>query len=154
MNRQQRREAERQTEKREKVIAKLSEAEQQTLVDYINSTVNKTWDNVEDTLCETMRKYHISIDRMKAIFQEFRIDTNRKFAEEGKKIKLKEIPQQVILVKSDFEDFCEEIMCSRCNNCKANWKGCKLYKLMDNNGVEKSGYELKNCKYAYGKEVV
>ena len=56
-----------------------------------------------------------------------------------------------VVPRQQFYDWCEEIMNVKCNGCTKDWNTCDLHQVLDNNFVPESGYDCRNCKYAYRK---
>jgi len=54
--------------------------------------------------------------------------------------------------RQQFYDWCVEIMNVKCNGCTKDWNTCELFEVFDNNLVPESGFDCKNCKYAYQSE--
>ncbi|MCS0824872.1 DUF5651 domain-containing protein [Cytobacillus firmus] len=48
-----------------------------------------------------------------------------------------------------FNNWCEEIMNVKCNGCTRDWNTCALHQVFEDNFIPESGYDYKNCKYAY-----
>ncbi|MCM3573305.1 DUF5651 domain-containing protein [Mesobacillus subterraneus] len=55
-----------------------------------------------------------------------------------------------VVPRQEFYDWSSEIMEIKCNGCTKDWNTCKLHQVFDNNLVPESGFDCKNCKYAYG----
>lgn len=53
------------------------------------------------------------------------------------------------LEREQFEDFCIQIMSVKCQNCKKKHSTCELHDLFYENYVSESGWDMKNCRYAY-----
>jgi hypothetical protein len=54
-----------------------------------------------------------------------------------------------VVPRQEFYDWSCEIMGVKCNGCTQDWSTCQLYQVFDNNLVPESGFDCKNCKYAY-----
>jgi len=57
---------------------------------------------------------------------------------------------KVLHIESEqFLDFCSEIMQVKCNHCTKNHESCDLHKLLYDNWIPESSYNLPNCRFAY-----
>ncbi|CAM4112041.1 DUF5651 domain-containing protein [Mesobacillus thioparans] len=54
-----------------------------------------------------------------------------------------------VVPRQQFYDWSSEIMEVKCKGCKKDWQTCQLHQVFDNNLVPESGFDCKNCKYAY-----
>jgi hypothetical protein len=54
-----------------------------------------------------------------------------------------------VMPRQQFYDWCVEVMNAKCNGCTKEWNTCDLHQVFDNNFVPESGYDCRNCKYAY-----
>jgi hypothetical protein len=54
-----------------------------------------------------------------------------------------------VVPRQEFYDWSSEIMEVKCNGCTKDWSTCQLHQVFDNNLVPESGFDCKNCKYAY-----
>lgn len=54
-----------------------------------------------------------------------------------------------VVPRQQFYDWCSEIMSVKCNGCTKDWNTCQLYEVFENNIVPESGFDCRNCKYAY-----
>ena len=54
-----------------------------------------------------------------------------------------------VVPRQQFYDWSSEIMAVKCNGCTTDWSTCQLHEVFDNNLVPESGFDCKNCKYAY-----
>lgn len=54
-----------------------------------------------------------------------------------------------VMPRSQFYDWCEEIMKVQCNGCTKDRNECKLYQVFEDNFVPESGFDCSNCKFAY-----
>jgi hypothetical protein len=52
--------------------------------------------------------------------------------------------------REQFNNWCEEIMSVKCNGCTKDWNTCELHQVFEDNFIPESGFNCKNCKYAYG----
>lgn len=57
--------------------------------------------------------------------------------------------QNAVMPRQQFYDWCSKIMAVNCNGCTKDWNTCDLHQVFDNNFVPESGFDCKNCKYAY-----
>lgn len=51
--------------------------------------------------------------------------------------------------RQQFYDWCSEIMNLKCNSCSKDWNTCELHEIFNDNFIPESGFDCKNCKYAY-----
>ena len=51
--------------------------------------------------------------------------------------------------REQFYKWCEEIMNVKCNGCTKDWNTCELFQVFEENFVPESGFDCKNCKFAY-----
>lgn len=51
--------------------------------------------------------------------------------------------------RQQFNEWCSEIMSVKCNGCTKDWSTCDLYQVFDDNFIPESGFDCKNCRYAY-----
>ncbi len=51
--------------------------------------------------------------------------------------------------REQFYSWCAEIMTAKCNGCTKDWNTCELHNVFNDNLVPESGFDCKNCKYAY-----
>jgi hypothetical protein len=51
--------------------------------------------------------------------------------------------------REQFYKWCEEIMNVKCNGCTKDWNTCDLHQVFEENFVPESGFDCKNCKFAY-----
>lgn len=54
-----------------------------------------------------------------------------------------------VVPRQQFYDWCVEIMEVKCNGCTKDWNTCELHNVFNDNLVPESGFDCKNCKYAY-----
>ncbi|MBG9548329.1 DUF5651 domain-containing protein [Cytobacillus firmus] len=54
-----------------------------------------------------------------------------------------------VVPRQQFYDWCADIMHVKCNGCKKDWNTCELYEVFEDNFVPESGFDCKNCKFAY-----
>ncbi|MDQ0412705.1 DUF5651 domain-containing protein [Mesobacillus stamsii] len=54
-----------------------------------------------------------------------------------------------VLPRQQFYDWSSEIMAVKCNGCTQEWNTCQLHQVFDDNLVPESGFDCKNCKFAY-----
>lgn len=63
--------------------------------------------------------------------------------------KLKDDLEVTHLTRDEFEDLCDGLLITHCNNCTKDHSECKLYDVFMNNFVPDAGYNLPNCIFAY-----
>lgn len=51
--------------------------------------------------------------------------------------------------REQFYDWCSEIMSVKCHGCTKDWNICELHAVFNDNFIPESGFDCKNCKYAY-----
>jgi hypothetical protein len=51
--------------------------------------------------------------------------------------------------REQFFNWCCEIMQVKCQGCTKDWNQCDLHEVFNENFVPESGFDCKNCKYAY-----
>jgi len=66
---------------------------------------------------------------------------------------IKDKMENAVVPRQQFYDWTSEIMNVKCQGCTKNWNTCDLYQIFDNNFVPESGFDCKNCKYAYSSDV-
>lgn len=54
-----------------------------------------------------------------------------------------------VMPRQQFYDWCVEIMDVKCNGCTKDWNTCELHTVFEDNFVPESGFNCKNCKFAY-----
>lgn len=57
--------------------------------------------------------------------------------------------QNAVMPREQFYSWCSEIMAVKCNGCTKDWNTCELYEVFEDNYVPESGFDCKNCKFAY-----
>lgn len=62
---------------------------------------------------------------------------------------IKDKINNAVVPRQQFYDWSSEIMTVKCNGCTKDWSTCQLHEMFDNNLVPESGFDCKNCKYAY-----
>ncbi|MDR7237144.1 DUF5651 domain-containing protein [Neobacillus drentensis] len=62
---------------------------------------------------------------------------------------IKDKMNNAVVPRQQFYDWCMEIMNVKCNGCTKDWNTCDLHQVLDNNFIPESGFDCKNCKYAY-----
>jgi hypothetical protein len=65
---------------------------------------------------------------------------------------IKDKMQHAVMHRQQFYDWCVDIMEVKCNGCTKDWNTCNLHQVFDNNFVPESGFDCKNCKYAYSQQ--
>jgi hypothetical protein len=65
---------------------------------------------------------------------------------------IKDKINNAVIPRQQFYDWSSEIMAVKCNRCTRDWNTCQLHEAFDNNLVPESGFDYKNCKYAYTSE--
>ncbi|WP_284037440.1 DUF5651 domain-containing protein [Neobacillus sp. 114] len=60
--------------------------------------------------------------------------------------------QNAVMPRQQFYNWCKEIMAAKCNGCTKDWNTCDLYEVFEDNFVPESGFDCKNCKFAYSLE--
>jgi hypothetical protein len=65
---------------------------------------------------------------------------------------IKDKMQHAVMPRQQFYDWCVDIMEVKCNGCSKDWNTCDLHQVFDNNFVPESGFDCKNCKYAYSQQ--
>lgn len=64
---------------------------------------------------------------------------------------VKDKMNNAVMPRQQFYDWCVDIMEVKCKGCTKEWKTCGLHQVFDNNFVPESGFDCKNCKYAYNE---
>lgn len=62
---------------------------------------------------------------------------------------IKDKMANAVMQRQLFYDWCVDIMEVKCNGCTKDWNTCDLHTVFDENFVPESGFDCKNCKYAY-----
>jgi hypothetical protein len=62
---------------------------------------------------------------------------------------IKDKINNAVLPRQQFYDWCCDLMEVKCNGCMKDWNTCQLHAVFDDNFVPESGFDCKNCKYAY-----
>jgi hypothetical protein len=65
---------------------------------------------------------------------------------------IKDKMNHAVMPRQQFYDWTCEIMQVKCNGCTKDWNTCELHQVLDNNFIPESGFDCRNCKYAYQLE--
>lgn len=65
---------------------------------------------------------------------------------------IKDKLKNAVMPRQQFYDWCADIMEVKCQGCTKDRNTCDLYQVFENNFVPESGFDCKNCKYAYQVE--
>lgn len=53
------------------------------------------------------------------------------------------------MTREQLDDLAEQAIEFNCRGCKKDYKKCKLHEVFFDNFIIESGYDIKNCRYAY-----